>query len=80
MSIPRRKEVLRLLRNNMLQPEDLIKMATSEMAIDPRNEKKPVRKVYDAVIDGAKASLGAVGAGLAGIQSLDNKSPIRTIQ
>ena len=61
----------------MLTEKDLIKMAMEEIQEEPHT---PARKVVDAVTTGAKATVGAIGAGIAGIQSLDNKAPVRTIQ
>jgi hypothetical protein len=63
----------------MLKPEDLIKMALEETAVNPATEKTPIRKAYDAVTNGAMAVGGAVASGIAGIQSLDKPAPYKQI-
>ena len=54
--------------------------AAEEIIADPANVKSPVRKVYDTVANGAAVAAGAIGAGIAGIQSMDNKSPVKKIE
>ena len=61
----------------MLKPEDLIKMAMEEPG--EIEEKKPLRKAVDAATNVGGALVGAIGAGVQGIKSLDNKGPVKQI-
>jgi len=66
--------------NNMLTEQDLMKMCkTSNMPEIQEEEHTPIRKVYDATLNGAKTGIGAIGAGVAGIASLDRKAPVKII-
>jgi hypothetical protein len=71
----------------MLTEQVLIKMASpdveepmEESVEEPGQKKSPIRKAYDAVVNGAQATVGAVGSGISGIKSLDTVAPFKTIE
>jgi hypothetical protein len=70
----------------MLTQDDLIKLAmNTKIAIEvvPSEEegdrRSKARKIYDAITNGAVMAGGAVTSGIAGINSLDNVAPVKTI-
>ena len=65
---------------------DLIKMAMQpalpvkpEPVMENQDPRSPTRKVYDTITHGAAAAGGALVSGVAGLNSLDIKGPVKTI-
>lgn len=64
----------------MITIDEILKVAIEPVQTEANEEHTtPVRKAYDAVINGAQTAGGALVAGVAGLNSLDRRTPMKTI-